>query len=814
MPRHFIIHSLPLPIFLGVLSLFNLYAHAEVVLDGTLGPPGALQGPTFDIRANLGQQRGDNLFHSFQSFNLNAGEIASFSGPDTTRNVISRVTGGSPSTIDGTLRSTLPQANLYFLNPKGILFGEHAQLDVPGSMHFSTADELRFSDGSQFVVSQPRPLLTIAPPSAFGFLSNTPAKITSTGGQLSVSEGNSLSLIGGDINLQTGTSLTAPAGRLNLVSVASPGQVTPTATGLDMNGFTQRGHLTANQVKLEVSSGNGKGAGAIYIRGSAIEVNDSQIYGNPQDKDGGVIDIAANELTLSKTDISTSTLGAGKSGNILVNADGTVNISGQENGLFANSKGAGEGGKISITAKELHLTEGGQIGNGTFGAGNGRDIEIKVSGAVTLSKEALIQNNSEGTGNAGAIFIKAAKLTLSDGSQLTSSTFGAGQGGAIVIEVADTISLEGYMVADNIYPSGITTSTLDRGDAGTIRLTTKQLKINQGATIESATSWGEDIDGVTYYATGKSGTVTLNVTGALEIAGVEKVAGTDQTVVSKVNSRSDGTGNAGQIVVHTPLLILTNGGQITTSVERELAEAGTIELYMAQLQVNNQASITSESRGAGNAGNIHISASDCVTIKDAKVSTEAKEAAGGNITITVPRLLEVTKGAVTTSVKGGEGGGGNVTLAAPVFVVLDKAKVIAQAVGGNGGNIMIKSNQFVASQRPSASIIDASSQKGINGTVVITAPNRDVGGKLLFLTGRFHAIHQLPSSCQSRLAEQSGSFTVTEREGVGNAGDDFLPSGPLLSKLANNSSPRPVKQTTKATSKDQREAMVVCGKTN
>jgi len=90
----------------------------------------------------LGRQHGGNLFHSFQDFNLNSSESATFSGPNNVSNVISRVTGGNPSNIDGLIRSTMPNADMYFLNPYGIMFGPNAQLDVQGSFHASTADTL------------------------------------------------------------------------------------------------------------------------------------------------------------------------------------------------------------------------------------------------------------------------------------------------------------------------------------------------------------------------------------------------------------------------------------------------------------------------------------------------------------------------------------------------------------------------------------------------------------------------------------------------------------------------------------------------
>jgi filamentous hemagglutinin family protein len=130
-------------------------AIAGVTTDGTVGRPVQLDGPDFQIGAELGRRAGGNLFHSFERFSIRTGESATFSGPDDIRNVISRVTGGARSDIEGTLASTIPGADFYFLNPAGLLFGPKARLNVQGSFHVSTADELRFADGAVFSATNP-----------------------------------------------------------------------------------------------------------------------------------------------------------------------------------------------------------------------------------------------------------------------------------------------------------------------------------------------------------------------------------------------------------------------------------------------------------------------------------------------------------------------------------------------------------------------------------------------------------------------------------------------------------------------------------
>src|SRR5512145_107188 len=210
-----------------------------ITSDGTLGTTVAQSGNLYNI--NGGTIKGTNQFHSFSQFNVGTGDIASFNGPDTIQNILSRVTGGTRSEIDGTLRSTISGANLYLLNPSGILFGPNAQLDVSGSFHATTADYIGLADGTRFnaVPSSADNLLTTAPPAAFGFLTSNPApidvqtfafdEVTGLLKTLQVPAGKTLSFVGGPINLdaapgaEAGGFLFAPGGRINLVSVASPG---------------------------------------------------------------------------------------------------------------------------------------------------------------------------------------------------------------------------------------------------------------------------------------------------------------------------------------------------------------------------------------------------------------------------------------------------------------------------------------------------------------------------------------------------------------------------------------------------------------
>src|SRR5215468_8031807 len=215
---------------LFVLALSALaVAQSPIATDGSLSHAAADVGPGTDslgraadylIGADLGKLSGDNLFHSFARFGIPANETATFDGPAIVKNVIARVTGGATSNIDGTLRSTMPLADVWLMNPSGIVFGEHAQLDVPGSFHAATADSLDFEPGGERFYASPLQLssvLSAAAPSAFGFLPETiaAAPIEVNGSALSVPDGKTLELVGGDVTL-TGAELLAPGGHVGL----------------------------------------------------------------------------------------------------------------------------------------------------------------------------------------------------------------------------------------------------------------------------------------------------------------------------------------------------------------------------------------------------------------------------------------------------------------------------------------------------------------------------------------------------------------------------------------------------------------------
>lgn len=411
---------------LVALTTLGAASRAEIVLDGTLGLKGALIGPNYLIKDTMGQQVGGNLFHSFESFTVNTGETAAFTGPDSVSNIISRVTGNQASFINGPLRSQIHNANMYFLNPNGILFGEQARLDIQGSFHVSTADTLYLGKEGRFDASTPsNSFLTMAPPSRFGFLSNTPAEITVQDSLLQVPEKKTLSIIGGNLQIEN-AALYAPDGQVNLVSVASTGEVIPGISNTSKKwgtitlsqspeiGFKKIGNMDIANVDT-----TGVNGGHIFIQGgkffSSRGYIASQVAPGTQ-KNVGSITIEAPEITLQdKSAIDTNTYGNGDSGNITITATERLSMrDGSGISVASAPETSGHAGNIHLKVGQLTLQEDSFLNSGTLGSGTGGDITITANQGISLSGSRIsstVGNRStSNSGNGGDIHITAPRL--------------------------------------------------------------------------------------------------------------------------------------------------------------------------------------------------------------------------------------------------------------------------------------------------------------------------------------------------------------------------------------------------------------------
>jgi filamentous hemagglutinin family protein len=458
------------------------------------------------VQAEMGQIRGANLFHSFDQLNVPDRGSVTFTGPETIDNILGRVTGGMPSRIDGSLRSVIPGANLYLINPAGILFGLHARLDVDGAVHISTADVIRFTDRERFSAN-PRDtsVLTIAPPTAFGFIQPQPAPIAINGGQLNVAGGSALSIVGGDIHIQGDTTrfsiapnLTTQSGPMTIVSVASPGEVMTEIADVKrytrLDGFERLGKIVISDgARLQTA---GPPGGMIAIRGEQLVVDDSIIMAQSardvhETSVGIDIDTSGDMIVRNGSHIETSPSIAGHTGAVWVAAGGSITVStegerGAPSSISSFATAGVDAGNIVITAGRA-ITIAGQRADILSSHISSEATAGGQSGDITLSAPILyIDGGVLSSGitvdfffvQAGDIVVRTETMTLVNGGRVDSSYRGSTQGGTITITAQESITIAGTSIEG--HPSGIRSQPLAGGNPGRITLITPTLDMEGG----------------------------------------------------------------------------------------------------------------------------------------------------------------------------------------------------------------------------------------------------------------------------------------------------------------------------------------------
>ena len=722
-------------------------AIAQVIPDNTVG--------TIVSSGNLitgGTRTGNNLFHSFSQFSISTGSSATFNNPANIQTIFSRITGTTKSSIDGLIRAN-GNANLFLMNPNGIVFGPNAKLQIGGSFIGTTANSIKFVDGVQFNAADtaPNPLLTVSLPVGLQMGANSGAIEVQGSGHtltpldslgflplaqptrpgLQMRPGQMLALIGNDIKLNNGV-LGAVQGQIELGSLTN-GIVTFNITTPNIP-FNYSNDSVFNDVTLmgrSLLDVSGMNAGRIQIQGRQISLQDgsvvfSQNFGNQRAGDikinalRGLIIIGESSDRLIRTAIESETLGLGI------------------------------GSKIVINSPKIQVTQGARIAAITF---NRSPIaSTAISGDIQITTDSLLLQGSSifnpsrtsslgtataGTGNSGSVNVVAKDIQILDGAALSTATFGNGMSGSIGIK-ADTVTLDHVSPLGS--PSAIGSVSFSNGNSGTVKVDTRSLKIFNGGSLAG-----------TAYAKGNAGNIIVNASESVQLQGFEDA-------VDVRNRSSIVSASVIPSLTFIRLLNLTNGPS---------GAAGNIEINTPNLNLTDKALVSVRNQGIGSGGNISIAADNIQLSQDSRITAETFSGLGGDIILT-SQFLSLRKASNITANAGSQGNGGNIKINSPIIVGLENSDIIANAFQGKGGAIEITTDGLLGlkyrDRLTPNNDITASSEFGINGTVQVNSLGIDPSSGLVKLDG--DVVDSSRSIAKGCAANQGNSFVSTGRGGI------------------------------------------------
>ncbi len=730
----------------GILILKCDRILAQVIPDDTLGNENSIVSSRDATSDSIegGALRGQNLFHSFQEFNVDAGRGVYFANPHAVTNIFSRVTGNNVSNILGTL-GVDGAADLFLINPNGIIFGENASLDVRGSFVATTASTIEFSENGLFSAISPQSsVLSINVPLGLQFGTtpgniinrsisgniNGDTNITGSPTGLQISTGKTLGLLGGDILFDDGN-LTVEGGNIEITSIQEPGKITFQKTNSSLifnhrfiNSFgnielvntsvidvaaENNGsiNLTGNNIIVEyslINAGiidsdiNSNQAGDITLNatenilliGAGSGVNNN-IFQNSIGNSGD-INLSAKSLDVFEgSQINANTFGLGNTGDINIEIDETVIIKDPNSRINSQIAPGGMGitGNISLIADSLKLQNSGQLFTGIFANGSAGNIDIRVTELIEIkSADSFIssQIGTEITGEGGNINLAANNLIIQDGGQLFTGTFGNGNAGDLNLSVVDTIQLR-----ENSNISTQVNSVEARGNGGELNILTETLSIENNSFISSS-SFGQ----------GNANALNIRATDSIEIFGV------GSGILSEISENA--VGNAGRINLETNNLVIRDAARISASNLGE-GDANNINIQATDniTLVNSGSQIGSNINfgGRGNSGNIDLTTSTLTLGDSGLISASSFVASnGGDININVDNL-KINNGGVISTFSGiisndeldlGRGIAGelNIQAANSVEISGQNSGLLTSFLGlGNSGDISLKTNNLL-----------------------------------------------------------------------------------------------------------------------
>ncbi len=761
------------------IALSGTLATAQIRTDGTLGGPAmALPGPSFQISEALGRLAGSNLYHSFLVFNVGSGESATFA--TTTpglANVVSRVTGGSASQINGqiNLASTNAAPNFFFINPAGVVFGKGAEINVPAGFHVSTGNYIKFPDGKFYADPNVVSTLSSAAPEAFGFLGTTRAAITIKEGAFlqtaSPDADQPISIVAGDIEIN-GAHAQTGGGDMRAIAVGSAAQEVG-LTGVLPNAFGNLGIVNGGYLYSRSSGATKAGdvlvaAGSVLIDGGNVDTFTglASEAGQPATGNAGSVTInATGTLSVVKGgQIDSSTFSAGNAGTVKVTA-GDIVIDGQGRqgltGISSDSAGGtGDAGNVAVSAKgRLSIVDAGKIFSSTSGSGNAGAVEVTAGeividgaggGRVTgIFTRALPSS----TGSAGSIAVSASgALSIVNGGTIDSGTFSSGNAGAVKV-TAGTLSLAN----DGTIASNTDDSS---GNAGAVSVTAGDLDIDgRGGSfftgIISASSFG----------TGKTGNVDVTTSNTLSIVNGGKIS----------TSTYFSLGQAGTVEVTGSRLSMASGGAISSSTEFSL-NGGAVKVTAGALLVASDSTISSNTYFSGNAGAVTVMAGDIVIDGQGGkeftgIISQPRSGAGnaGSVDVSASGMLSIVNGGTIDSSTFSSGRAGTVKVIAGTLSMASAGTIGSNtdASSGNAGAVTVIAADIV---------IDGQRNSGFTGIFsrASTSATGNAGSVDVAASGTLSMVDGGRIDTSTFSSGQAGTVKVAAGEividGMGNSG--------------------------------------------
>lgn len=784
-------------------------AWAAAVTDGSMGAVQSLSG-NFIVPQSLGQVRGGNLFHSFGKFSIAPNESATFFATDpAVRHVISRVTGGEASLIQGslTLRSVIVTTNpnvtagpqttvvdsgtrpdFWLINPAGIAVTGGASFNLPAGLHLSTAPQLRMGDGTVWATNSTAPsTLSVAAPEAFGFLAgSTPAPLQWRGADATLSSGSRLDLAAGDLSIERAT-LSAPGGRIQLNATGAV-QLQPGALLLaGADTANPRGEIVVEAASMAITGGNGRtglvavtgpggsnGGISVQLSGALSMAQGAEITANGASSTvNGALTVNAASATLSSTGSALSSINTGNFGStpgpgLRLTVGGLLDLQGGD--LTTSSNGSGPAGALTVSAGAIRQDGQGGLGLGGInsygGSGGPGAMLVSTTGRLDLLNGARIWSSNAGAGAPGSLRVDAGTVAV-DG-QGTGTTIGSLTTGTGAAADVGVVARQGISLARG---GQIATATLDVGPAGTVTVNAPTLDLvgQQGVvTGIFGSSLGAD--------SGSGGSVTIDA-GRLAINGPARIS----------TSTLSSLGGAGAVTVRADQATLDGQG-LAAGIESYaygfIGDAGTVQVQVRdQLVLKNGAAIVAGTLGFGNPGSISVKAGSVLI--DGTQATQSFTGIGGDalgggsgaaVRVEAQRVEVREGGAISSATYSPNPAGSVEVIADSVLVDGNNNARVATGINansggsGNAGDVRVAAREVTITN--DGAVSSSTLAEGRGGRVLIEADRLTVSnaGGIFSVAGGSGDAGVIDLRVKDALALERGGFIVANTGGTGAAG--------------------------------------------